>query len=130
MMLGLSAYPTDSYYDPNRPRWVPYWFDTPTESAMKWGAFPGADTKTAYPLPPRPSGPTVPPGGYEGSVTNPNAVDVVVSTSAAAYRNNLQDFFGDVGSALDAEEEEKNRKARNQLMFVAAGVAVFFLLRS
>lgn len=34
--LGLGAYPSDTYYDPNRPDWVPYWIDTPTESAAKW----------------------------------------------------------------------------------------------
>lgn len=34
--IGLGAYPTDAYYDPGRPDWVPYWIDTPTESAMKW----------------------------------------------------------------------------------------------
>lgn len=25
------AYPNDKHYDPNRPSWVPYWIDTPTE---------------------------------------------------------------------------------------------------
>ena len=25
------AYPTDRHYDKNRPSWVPYWWDTPTE---------------------------------------------------------------------------------------------------
>ena len=33
---GLGAYPEDPYFDPNRPSWLPYFFDTPTESASKW----------------------------------------------------------------------------------------------
>jgi hypothetical protein len=36
--VGLGAYPTDSYFDPNRPSWLPYWIDTPTESNRKYNA--------------------------------------------------------------------------------------------
>lgn len=36
----LGAWPTDWYYDPNRPSWVPYQIDTPTESAVRWGVYP------------------------------------------------------------------------------------------
>jgi hypothetical protein len=32
---GLGAYPTDPYYDPGRPSWLPYWIDDPTESQNK-----------------------------------------------------------------------------------------------
>ena len=45
---GMGAYPSDSFYDPGRPSWLPYWLDTPTESAAKYGssgilgAVPGA----------------------------------------------------------------------------------------
>ena len=35
---GVGAYPDDPYYDPNRPGWVPYWIDTPTESLAKYQA--------------------------------------------------------------------------------------------
>jgi hypothetical protein len=35
-LSGVGAYPTDSYYDPARPSWLPYWIDTPTESANKY----------------------------------------------------------------------------------------------
>jgi hypothetical protein len=35
----LGAYPTDSYYDPNRPSWLPYWLDTPTESIRKYTGY-------------------------------------------------------------------------------------------
>lgn len=32
---GLGAWPTDCFYDPGRPSWLPYWLDTPTESQNK-----------------------------------------------------------------------------------------------
>ena len=31
----MGAYPTDCFYDPGRPSWLPYWLDTPTESQNK-----------------------------------------------------------------------------------------------
>lgn len=36
-MRGVGAYPTDSYFDPDRPSWLPYWIDDFTESAAKYG---------------------------------------------------------------------------------------------
>lgn len=35
---GVGAYPTDSYYDPDRPSWLPYWIDDLTESAAKYNS--------------------------------------------------------------------------------------------
>ena len=32
---GVGAYPTDAYYDPARPSWLPYWIDDTTESQNK-----------------------------------------------------------------------------------------------
>lgn len=48
MLRGLGAYQSDSYYDPDRPSWLPNWIDTPTESAMKWGFYGGANVNTVY----------------------------------------------------------------------------------
>lgn len=57
-MNTLSAYPTDSYFDPNRPPWLPYWVDSPTESGLKWGYYPGAAGTFPDPvIPPPPPGP-------------------------------------------------------------------------
>jgi hypothetical protein len=39
MHVNLGAYPTDAYYDPNRPSWLPYWLDTPTESIRKYTGY-------------------------------------------------------------------------------------------
>lgn len=38
-LQGIGAYPTDPYYDPDRPSWLPYWLDTPTESIRKWTGY-------------------------------------------------------------------------------------------
>jgi hypothetical protein len=35
MFHGLGAWPTDPYYDPDRPAWLPYWIDDLTESRNK-----------------------------------------------------------------------------------------------
>jgi hypothetical protein len=48
MVTGLGAYPTDKYFDPNRPIWLPYWLDTNEESAMKYGFYPGVSMQTQY----------------------------------------------------------------------------------
>lgn len=62
MLKGLGAYPSDSYYDPDRPSWLPYWIDTLTESSLKWGAYPGVTTldESAYGLPSSPPAPAAP----------------------------------------------------------------------
>jgi hypothetical protein len=51
------------------------------------------------PTPPQVPGPTVPPGGYSGPVTDPNAVDVMLSQSQA----NIRTFFTDWFTGLDAK---------------------------
>lgn len=35
-MQGLGAYPDQTYYDPNRPSWLPYWWDTWSEGVNKY----------------------------------------------------------------------------------------------
>ncbi len=130
MLHGIGAYPSDAYFDPNRARFLPYWIDTPTESAMKWGMYAGADTKIAYPLPPRPQAPPVPAGGYSGAVVDPAAVNAVVDASASAYRSDVQQHFSDVGTGLDIMQSEADRaSAMRILWFAAAGVAVLLLVR-
>lgn len=39
---GLSAYPGQCFFDANRPSWLPFWIDTPTESNAKVACFYGA----------------------------------------------------------------------------------------
>jgi hypothetical protein len=84
---ALGAYPTDSYYDPGRPSWLPFWIDTPTESAMKYGLYPGVDTKREYPAPPgAPGAPS--PGQSEAD-------------QWGQYRGQLIDFY----AGVDAETQ-------------------------
>lgn len=125
MMISLGAYPDDPYYDPGRPSWLPYWIDTPTESAMKWGLYPNVTT-TREPEPlPKPPTPPVP--GSHG----PGAVESVVSESARRQREQTQEYMQRV-----AQEEENRQKQRSQnatirtvLLAAGAALAVWVVLR-
>jgi len=130
MMLGLSAYPADTYYDPGRPSWLPYWVDTPTESAKKWGAYPGASVTASYPDMVRPKAPGVPAGGYTGAVTDAGAVDSVVRASADAYRADVAGTFSAAVDALDAQAAADSSAAASRVvLFAALGIAVLILMR-
>jgi len=108
MMFGLGAWPSDPYYDPNRPWWLPYWIDDTTESQNKVAlavasALPGgalvapliatgpsqktADSQSAYSLPPAP--PTVQPPSM---VTDPTGqtVDPTQQSQAQAQAEQQQ----------------------------------------
>lgn len=74
---GLGAYPTDAYFDKDRPGWLPYWVDTPTESARKYNATNLIDA-------------TVNAAGMAVSYAVPAAANVVgnaVGTTAGAVAN-------------------------------------------
>lgn len=110
---GLSAYPTDCFFDANRPSWLPYWIDTSTESQAKlacvYGIAPGVVTAqqvinpaTEYPPPvPIIQRPTPPVGALDtqtGVVTGtPAEAATLPGTLAveAAQRaqSGLQDFY-------------------------------------
>lgn len=105
---GLGAYPTDPYYDPNRPSWLPYWIDTPTESALKFGAYPGVTTVKDLPPIPQPIPPGVPAGGDTGAVTDPNAVSAVIEGSVAENKAQMQAYMDAVAAA------EAKRQAESQ----------------
>jgi len=93
---ALGAYPSDSYFDPYRPSWVPFWIDTPTESAMKYGLYPGADTKRVYPDPPAAPG-----------APSPGQTSV---EQWRDYTGEMVDFYGGV----DAETERLKRERDEQ----------------
>lgn len=102
----LRAWPTDPYYDKTRPGWLPYWWDTPTESEAKYafvyGVKPGqiTDTTTAYPNPPAP--PAVKPPA--NIVTpGPNAVDEVIARQHADWQQALRQFYSDLDAANNAD---------------------------
>lgn len=118
---GLSAYPGDCFFDANRPSWLPFWIDTPTESNAKaaclYGAIPvvggiinpGGVTAqqiinpaTEYPGPtPMIQRPTPPPGALEtqtGAVTDTAAQAATLPGTLAVQaaeraQAGLQDFY-------------------------------------
>lgn len=60
-----------------------------------WDSFSGSGP---IPDPPRPPAPVVPPGGYTGPVTDPDAVDWVVTETARRARQQNQEFFEGLAS--------------------------------
>lgn len=44
MIARLGAYPDQVYYDPGRPWWLPFYLDTPTESARKFSVVATGNT--------------------------------------------------------------------------------------
>lgn len=87
MRRGLSAYPSDSYYDPNRPAWLPFWLDTFQESAAKWGLYPGAQNTPSPPPAPVIAAPQTP-----GEMTAPGAwtPDLAARRTQAEYQDALR----------------------------------------
>ncbi len=52
-LVELGAYPSDPYYDPNRPSWLPYWIDSFTEFAAKLSLWYGkGDVSNLRDVPP------------------------------------------------------------------------------
>ena len=116
---ALGAYPTDPYYDPARPSWLPYWIDDPTESqnkaayALSTGAVGPAGILAApyvasptgpgpYSLPPAP--PTVQPPSMAtdptGQTVNPDAQS---AAQQAAYLAALQDWANKQAAATPVD---------------------------
>jgi len=134
--LGLAAYPHDAYYDPSRPAWLPYWLDTPGESAQKWGLYPGANINQDYPAPPMPVPLGVPQNLPENPVSGPAAaasVAALIAAQTAAQRAQTDSFFGSLQATLDAAAAERQKETDIQntrlVMYAAAGVGLLILLR-
>ena len=120
-LSGLGAYPTDSYYDPNRPSWLPYWIDDPTESAQKYAMYGGANVNTVYPNPPAPVPPVVQPD-LTGQTVN---VDTQIQQTAAANAAQNQTFFNNLAATLPNSSTASSSSFNGvTLLYIAAGVAV------
>lgn len=113
MMLSLSAYPTDSYFDPSRPSWLPYWIDTPTESALKYGAYPGVTTMATPPPPPGPAAPPTPNAAWMNPATSaptvdPSAVvDDVIARQAEATKSGWNQYMADQAAAEATRQQQQ-----------------------
>lgn len=130
--MSLGAYPTDVYYDPLRPSWLPYWIDTPTESAAKYaflyGVKPGqiVDPQTAYPNPPAPAAPAAPQTLEQ--MTVPGAWTYEQAREGAWQKTieQWQTFFNQVAVA----NEDSGNKYWFWAAVAVAAVAGFYLMRS
>ncbi len=108
---GLGSYwevtPEDDFYDPNRPAWMPRWWLTSSELAKKYGLYPDVATLDPATLKDRVvTTPPVPPGGYQGGVYDPDAVDKLIAASWAKQTQSDIDLF----KTMDTEEKERQRK--------------------
>ena len=67
--IGLGVYPNHRCFDPDRPAWLPYWFDTFGEEACTVGMYPGGrNTPPSPPAGPPPTAPQTP-----GQMVDPGA---------------------------------------------------------
>lgn len=120
---GMGAYPGDSYFDPGRPSWLPFWIDTPTESALKYGLYPGVTqaqvTGAAYPAPPAPAPPAAP--GSADQVWTP---DLAIAQADAITKQQNLDFFSNLAPTL----APSNSGIGAMWLYVAIGVGVLALV--
>jgi hypothetical protein len=129
MMLrsGLGAYPTDSYYDPNRPSWMPYWLDTASEEALKFGLYPGVNSLKPLPTPVAPV-PQPPAGALDYT---PGGSSTSIDLDPATTTPN---WFGAAAQTMDtaakqiAEEKKAAGASLGMLPWIAAGVVVVLIL--
>lgn len=125
-LKGLGAYPTDSYYDPDRPSWLPYWIDDATESAQKLGMYGNANVNTVYPNPPTPIPPIVQPD-LSGQTVDPNTQ---IAQTAAANDAQNQSFFNWLAGTLPNSQTPNpaNNSTGVLWLYVAVGVVVFLAI--
>lgn len=117
-MYGWGAHPGDSYYDTSRPSWLPYWIDTATESAMKWGAYPGVtqqqlnDPNAVYKPPPMPPavGSTLPDGSPIPAVPESEAaaqatVDAIIAKQWEGWKAANTGFFRELDAKVNPPDD-------------------------
>ncbi len=133
----LGAYPSDAYFDPHRPSWLPYWIDTLSESAMKYGFYPGvAPLKTPdsaiYQPPPEPLPPgppdnlTTPPASREEAET---AVDTALRRSWERTIASLKQFYDDEWERIEAAKPKPGLGMGWLWVAAAAGLGLMIVLK-
>lgn len=124
----LGAYPTDSYYDPARPAWLPYWVDSPTESALKYQLYPNVTTVAPLPAPPGGAAPGAPvtqqqmtlPGAYTPDMSAMQAHNTSVA--------NWTKFFSDLDAAEKARQAARGSDWTSSPWLLVGGLALGALL--
>lgn len=130
--LRMGMYPTDACYDPTRPSWLPYWWDTPSESGCKYGVYP--DVTTLGPVPAPPGGQPMGAPQTVAQMTTPAlwTPSQAIEAGANATRQANQQFFNDLASqqAFGAPPPPSLLASiPTWVWFAAAGAAGFLLLR-
>lgn len=125
---GMGAYPDEAWFDKDRPSWMPYWIDTLTESAKKYGMYPGADLNRTYPRPPAPYTPAPPPISTDprqyNDPTLPQQADDATKARAKSWVDDvLVPFFTGVD-----DETEKLKRSETPWLLYASLAAVGLLL--
>jgi hypothetical protein len=126
------AYPSDWYYDPQRPAWMPYWLDTLSEEALKFGAYPGVDLQRNYPRPPAAPAPAPPPVSTSTAANNDPSLPAQAGAATRARFEEwtgvtLPRFFG--GVDRETQNDEDAAFSPMYLLYGGLAVGVVLLLR-
>jgi hypothetical protein len=131
--LGMGMYPTDACYDPSRPSWLPYWWDTPSESGCRYQVYP--DVTTLAPVPAPPGGQPMGAPQTIAQMTTPGlwTPSQAIDAGANATRQANLKFFTDLASqqAYGAPPPAPTNPFSSWLtwLLVAAGAALLLLRR-
>jgi hypothetical protein len=133
---GLAAYPGDSYYDPNRPGWLPYWIDTPTESEAKYAWLASGGDVTAqqvvnpYGVYTQPSAPPVV-GAPTGSVLTvpPESGEQAQAVIDELIAQQMRDWQAQNAAEMAALNKKVNPMNTFWPIVVVAGIGAVLLLQ-
>lgn len=137
---GVGSYPGEPCYDPTRASWLPYWLYNDTEllcnmqsrAAKEHIDLLQAEAAGQIQAPSRPPTPSVPAGGYVTgpgpTVSDPNAVDNIIATQAAAWRAQAQQEFTEFSENNPVAAEEPGTNFTT-VALVVAGIAAVSLFR-
>ena len=124
----LGAYPGQPYYDPARPSWVPYWVDTPTESALKWGLYPNVTTVIPPPAPPGGAAPGAPQTQEQMTVPGAYTPDMSATQAHNTSVANWTKFFSDLDAAEKARQSAAGSDWLSSPWLLVGGLALGALL--
>jgi len=133
---AVGAYPSDSYFDPGRPGWMPYWLDSPSESAMKWGLYPPVaplkvPNEQIYLTPPRPTAPGAPNDLTSPPADAPDAnatIDAVLRSAWSQTIKSQKDFFDAEWENIQAQKP-KDGLGFGWVWLVVAGLGLLILVK-
>ena len=138
---GLGAYPTDCFYDPNRPGWLPYFIDTQTESQAKLACFYGVAPKNvtaqqiinptvAYPplsVPPSPAGPST---VAQETIPGQWTPDQAIAEADTEMKQQNLDFFKNLDKSLNPQSNPTRLSTTALIALGLAAGAVLLLATS